>query len=156
MIVDSVRCSRLLGIELRRIRLEHGWTREELVRLARLDIAMQTLATYELGTRVMPVPRLFDLADALGVLPHDLVSRVYRRLFPADGDLLEIDLRMLAGDQRSELRPAQRWAATRLGAIGWRDHTISLDGTALTLLAQLCDMPLQRLRGALDKLAPPG
>lgn len=153
MIVDSARCSRLLGIELRRIRLEHGWTREELIRLARLDIAMQTLATYELGTRVMPVPRLFDLAEALGVLPQDLVSRVYRRLFPADCDLLEVDLRALARDQRSELGPAQRWAASRLHALGWRDHTIWLDFTALTLLAQLCGIPTQRLRGVLEKLA---
>ena len=153
MIVDSVRCSSLLGVELRRVRQERGWTREELIRLAKLDIAMQTLATYELGTRVMPVPRLFDLANALGVPPELLVSRVHRRLRPQDRDLVEVDLRALAMVEREDLGPARRWAEQRLRSINWRDHTVFLDHNALTLLAQLCGMPAPRLRAALENPA---
>jgi transcriptional regulator with XRE-family HTH domain len=153
VIIDSQRCSRLLGVELRRLRLEHGWTRDELVRLTGLDIAMQTLATYEIGTRVMPVPRLFDVADALGVLPQELVTTVHNHLFPERTGTLHVDLHALAHDPRPQLAPARRWAASRLRSAHRRAAgTVLVDSAALIQLARVCGLPPGQLRAALQNL----
>jgi len=50
--------SRVLGAELRSLRKGHGWTRRDLLERSELNIALQTLATYELGTRQCTVVRL--------------------------------------------------------------------------------------------------
>jgi transcriptional regulator with XRE-family HTH domain len=82
VIIDSERCTQLLGAELLRARTARGWTREAFIRDTGLDIAPQTLATYEGGSRQMPVTRLFDLANALGIPPQELIATVHKKMAP--------------------------------------------------------------------------
>ena len=52
---------------IRSLRKQRGWTRKELNRRLQSDISLQTLATYELGTRQCSVTRLVEICVALGV-----------------------------------------------------------------------------------------
>lgn len=140
---------RLLGARLRRLREARGWTRLQMVSVGELDIGMQTLATYEYGSREMPVGRLFQLAETLLVRPQDLIAPVCDRVSgwragdgprPADG--VTIDLRELAVEQRPILAPARRWARA------WLRHTVNkhpswpvyveLSSAAIASLAFVC------------------
>jgi transcriptional regulator with XRE-family HTH domain len=146
------RCVRLLGIQLRELREQRGWTRDEMLRATGLDMAQQTLATYELGTRVMSVPRLFELADALGVLPQELIARVHLRLYPDNADVVTVDLRCLAREQRPELASARAWAAAELKHLHLRPghpSLMSLSADAIAQLAGLCGVNRHVLTAAL-------
>lgn len=59
--IDTDAYQRILGEELRKLRTERGWTRKELGEKLQSGISLQTLATYELGTRQCSVVRLAEL-----------------------------------------------------------------------------------------------
>jgi transcriptional regulator with XRE-family HTH domain len=133
---------RILGDELRAVRKQLGWTRKQLQHRLLVDVSLQTLATYELGTRQCSVLRLAHLCRALDVLPQDLLARVHARAFGADSTgCLRVDLRVLAADRRPALAPLRHWAAARLsdGTTTAGDHT-DLDLAALESMAALCRM----------------
>ncbi|HEU5110532.1 MAG TPA: helix-turn-helix transcriptional regulator, partial [Micromonosporaceae bacterium] len=73
MELDVATYQRVLGDELRLLRKRRGWTRKDLNDRLRRDISLQTLATYELGTRQISVIRLVEICHALDELPHDLL-----------------------------------------------------------------------------------
>ncbi|WP_026421333.1 helix-turn-helix domain-containing protein [Actinokineospora inagensis] len=142
MRIDGATYQRVLGDEIRRLRKQRGWTRKELNGRLQSDISLQTLATYELGTRQCSVVRFVEICVALDTLPHDLIARVHDRVF-ADTPLgrVRVDLRAAAEDTRPQLLPLRRWAAELR-----TDHDeVHLDLTALDRLAELCGMDTAEL-----------
>lgn len=142
MHIDVVSYQRVLGDEIRRLRKKRGWTRKELNDRLQSDISLQTLATYELGTRQISVIRLVELCVALGELPHELIARVHERVFAGEeSGRLRIDLRAVVRDTQVELLPLRRWA---LGRLNEQDSAseVSLDIAALERMAELCGIEL--------------
>ena len=137
MLIDNDAYQRILGEELRKLRTERGWTRKELGERLQSGISLQTLATYELGTRQCSVVRLAELCLALGELPQNLLVRV--------------DLADVVSDDQPELLPLRRWARGRLAAGGSSD--VRFDRATLEQLASLCDLRTDELLTRLRKLS---
>jgi transcriptional regulator with XRE-family HTH domain len=163
--IDATGYQRVLGDELRRVRKRRGWTRKELQHRLQSDISLQTLATYELGTRQCSVVRLAELCLAMDVLPHDVLARVHDRVFKGDRPgQIRVDLGRIARDQQPELRPLQRWAQDRLTRAGTvpngtaapaapvEQHEVHLDLAALEQMAELCGMDTVDLIARLRRL----
>jgi transcriptional regulator with XRE-family HTH domain len=131
---------RVLGDELRRLRMLRGWSRRELVQRLQSDISSQTVATYELGTRQCSVVRLVEICLALEETPHDLLGRVQLRVFTgAPVGHIRIDLCKIVRDDQPELLPLRRWAKEKLADNdGHHVSHISLDISALERMAELC------------------
>jgi transcriptional regulator with XRE-family HTH domain len=68
---------RLVGGNVRRIRLERGLTQEQLAE--RSGFTQGYISELELGRRNPTVVSLFELADALGVTPIDLLTPLRTR-----------------------------------------------------------------------------
>lgn len=151
MHVDGDLYQQTLGDELRKLRKRRGWTRKQLNEHLQSDISLQTLATYELGTRQCSVVRLAEICIALGEQPHEVLARVDKSLFAgAPGEVL-VNLAKVADSEHPELWPLRRWAADRL------EHTpntappeVSLNLAAIERMAELCGVQpaelLDRLR----------
>jgi transcriptional regulator with XRE-family HTH domain len=154
--------ARTLGEVLRDRRHARGWTRKELrAQLRRqrahladtTDISLQTLATYELGTRHMTVDRLDEIARALGTRAHLILAEVDRRIDPADYDgKLVVDLAALATSTRCDIMPATRWATSQIAALG--PTRVELTPDALEALANLCGIELLALLDVLRDFQP--
>ena len=146
---------RVLGDELRRLRKQRGWTRRDLLRRLRSDISLQTLATYELGTRQCSVVRLVEICLALGEVPHELIARVHRRVF-SDFPVgrIRIDLHKVVREAQPELLPFRRWAKGRLSEIDGRSPAeVSVDISALERMAELCGLETVALIGHLRAIS---
>ena len=103
MQIDTAAYQRVLGDELRSLRKQRGWTRKELNRRLQSDISLQTLATYELGTRQCSVVRLVEICVALGVPAHEVLARVHERVFgDAPAGHLSVDLATVVADPRPQ------------------------------------------------------
>lgn len=142
MRLDTANYQRVLGDELRRLRKQRGWTRRDLNRRLQSDISLQTLATYELGTRQCSVVRLVEICLALGEVPHELMARVHQRVF-SDSPVgrIRIDLRKVVRDTQPELLPFRRWAKGKLSETnGQHPAEVSLDISALERMAELCGL----------------
>jgi transcriptional regulator with XRE-family HTH domain len=156
--IDATSYQRVLGDELRRVRKQRGWTRKELQQRLQSEISLQTLATYELGTRHCSVVRLVELCMAMDVLPQDLLARVHDRLFPGDRPgQIRVDLSRVARDPPPELQPLQRWARDRLSQaeIG-ANPEVHLDLAALEQMAELCGLQTVDLIGKLRMMNAAG
>ena len=155
MRLDTATYQRVLGDELRRLRKQRGWTRRDLNRRLQSDISLQTLATYELGTRQCSVVRLVEICLALGEVPHELMARVHQRVF-ADSPVgrIRIDLRKVVRDTQTELLPFRRWAKGKLSEVnGTHPAEVSLDITALERMAELCGLETVELIGRLRMIS---
>lgn len=140
--LDTATYQRILGDELRRLRKQRGWTRRDLNRRLQSDISLQTLATYELGTRQCSVVRLVEICLALGEVPHELMARVHQRVF-SDSQVgrIHIDLRKVVQAPQPELLPLRRWAEGQLAeSHGTYPAVVSLDISALERMAELCGL----------------
>lgn len=62
-----------VGRRIRELREEQHLTQEELGR--RVSVDPQTIYRYESGSRFPSLPKLEELAEALGVGPEELVRR---------------------------------------------------------------------------------
>jgi transcriptional regulator with XRE-family HTH domain len=130
---------RVLGDELRRARKSRGWTRKELRARLPHDLSVQTLATYELGTRSCSAERLYELCETMGVFTHDVLARVRERLTGQDDQgRLVLDLDRVLRDKQRELLPLRRWAKERLSEAG--QAAVKLEPFALDQLAELCGL----------------
>jgi transcriptional regulator with XRE-family HTH domain len=156
--LDTANYQRVLGDELRRLRKQRGWTRRDLNRRLQSDISLQTLATYELGTRQCSVVRLVEICLALDEVPHELMARVHQRVF-SDSPVgrIRIDLHKIVRDSQPELLPLRRWAKGRLtelnGTPGPAD--VSLDISALERMAELCGLETVELIARLRAISGP-
>jgi transcriptional regulator with XRE-family HTH domain len=149
------RLARALGDELRRARNRQGWTRKDLQARLGQDVALQTLATYELGTRPLSVARLIELAGALDVSVLEILSRTLGRVGDVDQiSRLEIDIRAVAGDRTAELAPLRRWAAACLRhALPGEPTLAQLDQPAIVRLAEICGLGVEELTAKLWSIA---
>ncbi|HEY2059904.1 helix-turn-helix domain-containing protein [Amycolatopsis sp. NBC_01480] len=159
MVIDVEHYQRILGDELRKLRRGRGWTRKELNRHLQSEISLQTLATYELGTRQCSVVRLVELCVAMDELPQDLLAKVHRRVFVEEPGRVRVDLHRVIAEAAPELLPLRRWAEDRLrqAADPGPDSSsaeVSLDLAALERMAELCDLPTVELITHLRKLQP--
>lgn len=154
MHIDAASYQRVLGDELRRVRKQRGWTRKELQHRLDNDISLQTLATYELGTRQCSVVRLAELCLAMDVLPHDVLARVHDRVFTDDRPgHIRVNLNRVVSDTQPELLPLRRWAADRLQQTpAGQSAEIHLDLAALEQMAELCGLDTVGLIGRLRAL----
>lgn len=154
MHIDSDRYQRVLGEELRKLRRRRGWTRKELNQHLQSDISLQTLATYELGTRQCSVVRLVELCLAMDELPQDLLARVHSRVFADQPGKVRLDLAKIAADSTPALLPLRRWAQDRLRQPG-ATREAQLDRSAVERMAELCGVTADELRKLLHGLASP-
>ncbi|GAB3160068.1 helix-turn-helix transcriptional regulator [Amycolatopsis sp. NPDC004378] len=145
MQLDAGAYQRMLGEELRRLRHERGLTRRDLNHRLHSDLSLQTLATYELGTRQCSVVRLVELCLALDESPEALLARVGQRYFGTFGTTeaegVRVDLRRVVRAPHQDLAPFRRWAEGRLAECGdptGAPHEVHLDPAALARLAELC------------------
>lgn len=158
MQLDTATYQRVLGDELRRLRKQRGWTRRDLNRRLQSDISLQTLATYELGTRQCSVVRLVEICLALDEVPHDLMARVHQRVF-SDSPVgrIRLDLHKIVRDTQPELLPLRRWAKGRIsehnGMPGPAD--VNLDISALERMAELCGLETVELIARLRAISGP-
>ncbi|WP_329056215.1 helix-turn-helix domain-containing protein [Amycolatopsis sp. NBC_01488] len=142
---------RCLGNELRLLRRSRGYTRQQLVdRLGSL-IAVQTLATYELGTRHCSVVRLAQVCGALGEDAPTLLARVSQRMASGTPWVVTVDLRAVSADRSPALRGLRRWAwaLVRQGGLAYRE----LHEEALRPLSVLTGRSVEDLRTKLDTFA---
>ena len=160
MLIDAEEYQRILGDELRKLRRSRGWTRKELNQHLQSEISLQTLATYELGTRQCSVVRLVELCVAMDELPQDLLAKVHRRVFVDEPGRVRVDLRKVVADASADLLPLRRWAEDRLRQAGEHGGEIALDLPALERMAELCGLPtvdliarLRRYASRLDALS---
>ncbi len=148
--------ARVLGDEIRTVRKAHHWTRKQLQERLNPDdeVSLQTLATYELGTRRMTVERLIEVCAALDHPPDQLLRRAATRAFAKpDDDSIEVDLSALARTTDPHLGPLQRWAALRINqSADGRPATEKLEPSAVAALASLAEVTTQRLTSVLHEL----
>lgn len=156
MLLDTATYQRVLGDELRRLRKQRGWTRRDLNRRLQSDISLQTLATYELGTRQCSVVRLVEICLALEEVPHELMARVHQRVF-SDSPVgrIRLDLRKIVRDTHPELLPLRRWAKGKLAETNGAHlpADVSLDISALERMAELCGLETVELIGRLRTIS---
>jgi transcriptional regulator with XRE-family HTH domain len=152
--IDPMTYQRVLGDELRKLRKQRGWTRKVLQGKLQTEVSLQTLATYELGTRQCSVVRLAEICLALDAMPHDLLERVHGRIFSdtPGGDHIRLELSRVVEDGQPELLPLRRWARDRLRVAGARSSEVQLDLPALRQLAELCGVDTVDLMTRLRQL----
>jgi transcriptional regulator with XRE-family HTH domain len=153
--IDTVAYQRVLGDEIRSLRKQRGWTRKELNKRLQTEISLQTLATYELGTRQCSVVRLVEICHALDVPAHQVLARVHERFFgDAPAGHLTMNLTTVAATDDPRLVPLRRWAAGRLHALPpGVSPEVHLDLPALENMAQLCQLPTVELIRTLRALS---
>lgn len=137
--LDADVYQRILGDELRMLRRRRGWTRNDLQRQLPSGISVQTLATYELGSRQCSVVRLAELCLAMEELPQHLIARVHQRVVVDGPGHVRVNLRSLATLVEPHLAPLRRWAEDRLRQPG-AGEDVQLDLAALCRMAELCDL----------------
>lgn len=155
MRLDADEYQRVLGEELRELRKRRGWTRKELGERLTSEISLQTLATYELGTRHCSVVRLVELCMAMEEQPQELLARVQRRVYPVQADRVRVSLRALATVENTELAPLRRWAQGQLRQTEPTPSVteVQLDDYAIGWLAQLCGTDAVSLTARLRQLS---
>lgn len=135
---------RVLGEELRKLRVRRGWTRRRLHEELGLVVALATLTTYELGTRQVASVRLAQICLALGEDIGELLARVHGRLGAVtEAACWVVDLVEAAGCDEPRLRPLRGWARARLAA--GRLSTVQVGSPGLRALAVLCDVDEREL-----------
>ncbi len=146
-----------LGELLRSARRERGWTRKQL-RAAMCadedDLSLQTLASYELGTRRISVERLIAVCAALDKRPDELLRRATTLAFSGHyGTRITVDLLDLAHTTDPRLQPLQRWAQVRAQqSPAERVLVEELDATALSAMAGIAGTTEYDLVQALHEL----
>jgi transcriptional regulator with XRE-family HTH domain len=154
----------VLGDLIRTERKSRGWTRKQL-RVAMfpelagdeqaLDnvLSIQTLATYELGTRKILVTRLVHICAALEVSVGDLVRRTLERLHPAvaTGSIF-LDRAGLADSADPRLHSLKQWLATQSQQPDDNSLVVELPREALDPLADLARLTKSELTSALAGL----
>jgi transcriptional regulator with XRE-family HTH domain len=128
----STHASRHIGRRIALLRIDRGWTQEDLARESGWN--KRTLAAYEQGTRVPDsVSALTDLAVALGLadlteltggpISYDLTA-AGRTIHPAIGELAPILRRPMLGVPQVDGTPPSAADVTRRAARAWETwHT---------------------------------
>ncbi|MGX7829643.1 helix-turn-helix domain-containing protein [Actinokineospora sp. 24-640] len=103
---SAAEVARAVGQEIRRARSALGWTRADLVERMDSDMHVQTIASYEQGTRHCTVARLVEISRALGTVAPELFAFALQRAeIDLDRTGVRVDLHAITGDHRAELAP---------------------------------------------------
>jgi transcriptional regulator with XRE-family HTH domain len=141
--------ARVLGGLLRSHRRARGLSRHEVVSKMDNEVSVQTLASWELGTRNLGVSRLVEVSHALDVRPGTLVGRAHDLVFgTVDVPLAILNLADLADTEVPELQPLRPWADLRARELppGCTPE-LPLTRASLNNLATLCrTTPFQLIR----------
>lgn len=143
-----------LGQELAEARRSLDWTQRAVAR--KTGVSMQTIATYEAGTRHVSVSRFAELCRVLKQRPDELLCRAIdtARCLQHGGDLI-VDMAALAGSVDPILLPLRRWASVRARQHPAERHAVEkLDRDAVTALAAATGTTADQLWLALARLAP--
>jgi transcriptional regulator with XRE-family HTH domain len=150
----------VLGRVLRDLRRQRRLIRKAVVRKLNrrgVDISIPALATYELGTRVMGVTRLWQLAEVYGTTPAAIMDQVDRHESATwQTTHVTIDLETAATLTDPALAPVREWARSTTRAMPFVPGTkrrIQVKWTALEPLATadlITRLPTPRLADALD------
>jgi hypothetical protein len=130
-----------LGKVIHGVRKSKGLSRKDVVLLFPDDDrpSVQTVATWELGTRAISVWRLWQLCELLGgPTVHEVLQEVHRRVVWVDN---AIDLVDITGLTDPVLRPLRKWAAACLRSrpsLPRHRQRVPLDRAMVTSLAQVC------------------
>ena len=68
--------NRIVGLELKRIREEHGLSLEELSNKLKKKVSRQTLSTYEFGRSKIRIDTFIDICQTLGLSPQDVYDEI--------------------------------------------------------------------------------
>ncbi|MFD5089827.1 helix-turn-helix domain-containing protein [Amycolatopsis thailandensis] len=150
--------ARALGDTLRSARRERGWTRKQM-RAAMYarddDLSLQTLASYELGTRRISVERLIEVCAVLKKQPDELLRHATNLAFSGHyGTRITVDLLGLAHTTDPRLRPLQQWARIRVQQSPAAERALveEFDATALSAMASIAETTVYDLVQALQEL----
>jgi len=152
--LDAKRFLRVLGDEIRKLRNQHGWTRDRWRILCFPDISTQTLATYELGTRPMTVVRFAMICESLGEMPDEVMRRTLDRveLNPERVTGWLVDLPSASQLPEPELAPLRNWADLQLQS--GAPKTVLLRIAAIESLSVLCGLDVPELARRLPRPQP--
>ncbi|SFQ29212.1 helix-turn-helix domain-containing protein [Amycolatopsis rubida] len=143
----------VLGDELRKRRTGRKWTRKNMLDQPGVEVALQTLTSYEQGTRQATVHRLVELCAAMDVLPQDLLASVQLRILGREPGRLRVRLPVLAASDDPGLAPMARWAAAMLRHPG-HPLEVDLEPVAIEPMAELCGLGPADLVARLSALDP--
>lgn len=104
-----------IGLELRRVREQRGWTRPEFVKKIKTSTPVNTYACYEQGIRQCSIPHLIMICDALEVSVRTLLHLAFQRMgldLEVNGVLVNLD--KIVHAKHIGLRPLSRWADKRI------------------------------------------
>lgn len=113
-----------LGATLRTLRERKKVTREALVAPTSGRISIQTLGSWELGSRTMPISRLPTIARLLGTTPHEILTIVDAKVIELVTGTITVDLVRLSQLDEPALSYLARWADAGLKS-GRRTATLS-------------------------------
>lgn len=147
----------ILGEEIRRERIERGWSRKSLhaQHLAGL-MSLQAMATYELGTRQLATEKLYVICHAMGANAAVVLERAITRfqsIHASDAYGLRVNLRAVVADEQPALETLRRWARVEID--GHPDDAPSLTyltPAAIDRLAELCHIDHTTLIASLVRL----
>jgi transcriptional regulator with XRE-family HTH domain len=106
---------RAVGAELRWARENIPWTRSELVSRLPSEIHVQTLATYERGTRQLSLGRFVEICQTMGIsAPEVLGAALQRAEIGLQASGVRVDLHAVLSDKRTDLGTLRRWARNRV------------------------------------------
>ncbi|WP_285509476.1 helix-turn-helix transcriptional regulator [Actinokineospora sp. NBRC 105648] len=144
-----------MGSRLRLARERQGWSRGQLVARLDVDIHVQTIATYELGTRQCPLGRFVAICEALGVPAPELLDDALRNAgVPQHLLACTVDLRAVVRDRDLALEPLRRWARARLKSDPAQARTTHLEPEVVAELAMFCGLSHETLFRRLSDFAP--
>ncbi|MET8763077.1 helix-turn-helix transcriptional regulator [Lentzea sp. NPDC004782] len=155
---DLKRLAQHLGDELRIARKARGWTRDKLRDRLTIasgdDLSLQTLGTYEQGTRSISVKRFVQVTFALDATPQQLFQRALIRTFGDFDDVhVDVNLHALACSGDPRLRRLRTWAEVQHRQ---SDHNpvalVRLDPPAIQTMADLSGLGPADLIAALKEL----
>lgn len=145
--------SRTLGMELRRVREERGWSRLHLATLLPSGIGDRTLLSYEHGTTQLTVLRFIELSRALGIAAPVLLNQTLQRAqIHLHNLVLRIDLRFLLNDRSAKFRPMHRWARNKLNE--HPESIVELPPASVRELATFVGCTYPELAGWLARFLP--
>lgn len=136
---------RVLGDELRAERKQRKWTRRQLLNRIDADISIQSLASWENGTRRCMAVQIWQLCEALEITTDELFRRVRVRMARGK-DGLTIDLRSAATAHSPRLKPLAAFARIYVRERPEVSRpTMVLKTAALDRMAELCDLSTEDL-----------
>ncbi|MQA10685.1 MAG: helix-turn-helix domain-containing protein [Pseudonocardiaceae bacterium] len=139
---------------MRAARQRRGWTRRQLRAAMGTKVSLQSLASYERGTRTMPAGRLVEVCQALRQHPAEVLARAYDYSYGETEESVWVDLTALASTEAEILAPLRDWAAVVVAEerTARRPGGVRLTGTAMETMAALCGADPAELVGALRAL----